>query len=318
VEKIVMKIYTEIPENTGQFKNPVVTIGNFDGVHSGHRKIISTLLQKSREHNGEPFVITFRNHPRTVIHPGSICRVITTVEEKQKALFDMGVDNIVMLDFTKELSNLTADEFYNGLLVQRLKTREIVIGYDHAFGKNREGNIDYLLKLSEKTGVLITQIGEESFGSEIISSTLLRSEIDSGNMKKVEMLLGRKYTVTGKVVTGAGRGGGKLGFPTANILPDNPDKVIPAEGVYAVKVFLSSGEKRDGMLNIGKNPTFDGAEKTIEVNIFNFSRDIYGEAVTLEFHDRIRDEVKFSSPQDLIEQLKNDETVIRKILNEEA
>jgi len=313
-----MKIYTEIPENTGQFKNPVVTIGNFDGVHTGHRKIISTLLQKSREHNGEPFVITFRNHPRTVIHPGSICRVITTVEEKQKALYDLGVDNIVMLDFTKELSNLTADEFYNGLLIRKLKTREIVIGYDHAFGKNREGNIDYLLGLSEKTGVLITQIGEESCDDEIISSTLLRSEIDSGNMKKVEILLGRKYTVTGKVVAGAGRGGKKLGFPTANILPDNPAKVIPAGGVYAVKVIFPAGEKKGGMLNIGNNPTFNGSARTIEVNIFDFSGDIYGETLTLEFYDRIRDEVKFSTPEALVEQIKKDESVIRKILNEKA
>jgi len=314
-----MKIYKEIPQNTGQFKNPVVTIGNFDGVHTGHRKIIETLLHKSREHNGEPFVITFRNHPRTVIHPGSVCRVITTVEEKQKALFELGVTNIVMLDFTRELSQLTADQFYNGLLVERLKAREIVIGYDHAFGKNREGNIDFLLNLSQQTGVEITQIGEESIGSEIISSTLLRNEIDSGNMEKVQTLLGRRYTLSGKVVSGAGRGGKKLGFPTANISPDNPDKIIPAGGVYAVKVILPSGEIRGGMLNIGLNPTFNGnevTEKFIEVNIFDFGGDIYGEFLTLEFYNRIRDEVKFQSVDDLIAQLKNDESVIRKILDE--
>jgi len=316
-----MKIYSEIPENTGQFRNPVVTIGNFDGVHTGHRKIIETLLHKSREHNGEPFVITFRNHPRTVIHPGSVCRVITTVEEKQKALYELGITNIVMLDFTRELSQLTAEQFYNGLLVERLKAREIVIGYDHAFGKNREGNIDFLLKLSQQTGVEITQIGEESCGNEIISSTLLRTEIDSGNMDKVEILLGRRYTLTGKVVKGAGRGGAKLGFPTANILPDNPDKIIPSGGVYAVKVFLPSGEMKKGMLNIGLNPTFNGSEitgKFIEVNIFDFSSDIYGAYLTVEFYDRIRDEKKFPSAQDLIAQLKNDESLIRKILDEKG
>ncbi len=314
-----MKIYTEIPQNTGQFKNPVVTIGNFDGVHTGHRKIIETLLHKSREHNGEPFVITFRNHPRTVIHPGSVCRVITTVEEKQKALYELGVTNIVMLDFTRELSQLTADQFYNGLLVERLKAREIVIGYDHAFGKNREGNIDFLLNLSQQTGVEITQIGEESCGSEIISSTLLRSEIDNGNMDKVEKLLGRRYTLSGKVVNGAGRGGKKLGFPTANILTDNPDKIIPSGGVYAVRVTLPSGEIKGGMLNIGLNPTFNGTEVTekfIEVNIFDFSADLYGEYLTVEFYDRIRDEKKFPSAQELIAQLKNDESLIRKILDE--
>jgi len=316
-----MNLYTEIPENTGQFRNPVVTIGNFDGVHTGHRKIIETLLHKSHEHNGEPFVITFRNHPRTVIHPGSVCRVITTVEEKQKALYELGVTNIVMLDFTRELSQLTADQFYNGLLVERLKAKEIVIGYDHAFGKNREGNIDFLLKLSQQTGVEITQIGEESCGDEIISSTLLRNEIDNGKMDKVETLLGRRYTLSGKVVNGAGRGGKKLGFPTANILPDNPDKIIPAGGVYAVRVLLPSGETRRGMLNIGFNPTFNGnevSEKFIEVNIFDFSGDIYGEVLTLEFYDRIRDEIKFPSVEELVAQLKNDETVIRKILDEKG
>jgi len=314
-----MKIYTEIPENTGQFRNPVVTIGNFDGVHTGHRKIIETLLNKSREHNGEPFVITFRNHPRTVIHPGSVCRVITTVEEKQKALYELGVTNIVVLNFTRELSELTAHEFYNGLLVERLKAREIVIGYDHAFGKNREGNIDFLLNLSQQTGVEITQIGEESCGSEIISSTLLRSEIDNGNMEKVENLLGRRYTLSGKVIKGAGRGGVKLGFPTANILPDNPDKIVPAGGVYAVRVTLPSGETREGMLNIGLNPTFNGnevSEKFIEVNIFDFHGDLYSENLTVEFYKRIRDEKKFPSAEELVLQLKNDESVIRKILDE--
>lgn len=311
-----MKIYTEIPENRGEFRNPVVTIGNFDGVHTGHRKIISTLLDKSREHSGEPFVITFRNHPRTVIHPGSVCKLITTVEEKQNALFELGVSNIIMLDFTRELSELTADQFYNGLLVGRLKAKEIVIGYDHAFGKNREGNIDYLLSLSEKTGVLITQIGEESCGSEIISSTLLREEIYSGNMEKVESLLGRRYTVTGRVINGAGRGGKSLGFPTANILPDNPDKIIPSTGVYAVKVKFPSGAVMKGMLNIGVNPTFDGTEKSVEVNIFDFSGDLYGESLTLEFYKRIREERKFPSVKDLIEQLKTDEAVVRKILDE--
>lgn len=311
-----MNIYTEIPENRGQFRNPVVTIGNFDGVHTGHRKIIETLLQRSREHDGEPFVITFRNHPRTVIHPGSVCMMITTVEEKQRALYELGVNNIIMLEFTKELSELTADQFYNGLLVERLKAKEIVIGYDHAFGKNREGNIDYLLKLSEKTGVHITQIGEESCGNEIISSTLLRSEIDNGNMDKVLNLLGRRYTLSGTVVTGAGRGGSKLGFPTANIRPDSADKIIPAKGVYAVRIIFPSGETRNGMLNIGTNPTFNGTEKTIEVNIFDFRSDLYGETLIIQFFDRIRDEVKFNSADELIEQIKNDEITIRKILNE--
>ena len=312
-----MNIFHEIPENNGRFKNPVVTIGNFDGVHLGHSKIINTLLEKSESHSGEAFVLTFRNHPRTVIHPGAICRMITTVDEKQKALNGLGVHNIIMLEFTKEFSNLTADQFYNELLIGRLGVKEIVIGYDHAFGKNREGNINYLLKLSERTGVKITRVSEEAAGGEIISSTLLRDEIDRGNVVEVEKLLGRKYTLSGTVVTGEGRGK-DLGFPTANIRPEMNDKIIPGHGVYAVTVSIGSRGTFSGMLNIGNNPTFGGQYRSIEINIFDFDDDIYGEFVTLEFYRKIRDEKKFNSPEDLVAQLRYDKDSVVKILNEKV
>ena len=207
-----LKIYNEIPVNNGLFQNPVVTIGNFDGVHLGHRKIIEKLISSSREHNGIPVVITFKNHPRTLFHPESVCRMITTIEEKQQALHALGINNIIMLNFTREFSNLTADQFYNELLIGKLKVKEIVIGYDHAFGKNREGNIDYLMKLSAKTGIIVNRVEEEVCEEEVISSTLLRHEIDKGNMQMVARLLGRRYTLTGHIVKGAGRGGG-LVFP---------------------------------------------------------------------------------------------------------
>ncbi len=312
VKKNFMKVYYAIPENRGQFPAPVVTIGNFDGVHSGHRRIISTLTEKAAEHSGTPFVLTFRNHPRTVIHPGAICRMITTVEEKQKYLFELGVANIIMLEFTKELSGLTADEFYRGLLIEKLGVKEIVIGYDHAFGKNREGNIDFLNKLSKETGVIITRVNEEKIGNEIISSTILRKEIDCGNMNKVETLLGRKYTLTGKVVKGEGRGK-NLGFPTANILPDYEDKMIPGYGVYAVKVYVNN-VVCSGMLNIGNNPTFNAKNRSIEVNILDFKGDLYGNSITVEFVDRIRDEIKFESVDALVEQIRKDEAAARAIL----
>ncbi|HPS56475.1 MAG TPA: bifunctional riboflavin kinase/FAD synthetase [Spirochaetota bacterium] len=307
-----IKIYHEIPENNGSIVNPVVTIGNFDGVHTGHRKIIETLLLKSREHSGEPFVITFRNHPRTVIHPGSVCRMITTVEEKQQALAALGVKNIIMLEFTREVADLTAEQFYHELLIGRLGAREIVIGYDHAFGKNREGNIDYLNALAKRTSILITQVPVEAIDGNAVSSTLLRKELDSGSMENVEKLLGRKYTFSGTVIKGEGRGR-HLGYPTANVKPFSPDKIIPAGGVYAVSVNIR-GKEYGGMLNIGFNPTFNGTSRSIEVNIFSFSEDIYDEPLTLTFYSKIRDERKFESAESLVRQIESDRAQAELIL----
>ena len=310
MKKSELTIYNEIPENNGLFPNPVVTIGNFDGVHTGHRRIIHELLSCAAKHNGEPVVITFRNHPRTLFRPESPCKIVTTAEEKQQILHSLGVNHIIMLQFTRELSNLTANQFYNDLLINRLKMKEIVIGHDHAFGKNREGNIDYLMKLSAKTGIIVTRVEEELCADKVISSTFLRHEIENGNMEAAATLLSMRYSLTGKVVKGAGRGKG-LGFPTANILPDNPDKIIPAGGVYAAGVSFSDNSVYYGMLNIGYNPTFDGRTQSIEINIFDFNRDIYDETVTIEFFKRIRDEIKFDSVDSLIKQIKSDEIQIR-------
>jgi riboflavin kinase/FMN adenylyltransferase len=312
MKKPELKIYNEIPGNDGLFINPVVTIGNFDGVHTGHRKIIEKLITSAKEHNGTPIVITFKNHPRTLFHPESICRMITTVEEKQQALHMLGINNIIMLNFTREIADLTADQFYNELLIGKLKVREIVIGYDHAFGKNREGNIEYLMKLSEKTGIIVNRVEEEVCDDEVISSTLLRDEIDKGNMQMASRLLGRRYSLTGIVVKGAGRGKG-LGFPTANIHPDYPEKIVPGNGIYAASVRMFDHTVYYGMLNIGYNPTFNGSERSIEINIFDFNKDIYGETVTIEFYEKVRNESKFDSPDFLIKQIKNDEIQIRKI-----
>lgn len=316
IEESGLKIFNEIPDNKGMFINPVVTIGNFDGVHIGHKKIIETLISRAKEHNGTPIVITFKNHPRTVFHPESICRMITTVEEKQDALHLLGINNIIMLKFTREFSNLTAEQFYSELLIGKLKVKEIVIGYDHAFGKNREGNIDYLVKLSERTGIIVNRVEEEVFNDEVISSTFLREEIDKGNMNMVSKLLGRKYSLTGKVVKGAGRGRG-LGFPTANILPDYQEKIVPGNGAYAASIKFNDKTIFFGMLNIGYNPTFNGTGRSIEMNIFDFKCDIYGEGVTITFFEKIRDEIKFDSADSLVKQIKMDEEKIRKIFEKE-
>ena len=314
MKKSELIIYNEIPENTGFLPNPVVTIGNFDGVHTGHRKIIQELISSAVRHNGVPVVITFRNHPRTLFRPEAPCKIVATIEEKQQILHSLGVNHIIMLQFTRALSNLTADQFYNDLLIDRLKMKEIVIGHDHAFGKNREGNIDYLMRLSQKTGIIVTRVEEEICSDKIISSTFLRNEIEKGSMEMAATLLNIRYSLTGKVVKGAGRGKG-IGFPTANIFPDNPDKIVPATGVYAASIKFNDNSVCYGMLNIGYNPTFEGEEnsgreRSIEINIFDFNRDIYGETVTIEFFKRIRDEIKFDSVDSLVKQIKKDEVQV--------
>lgn len=310
-----MKIFDNIPENKGNFKNPVITIGNFDGVHLGHRKIIETAVKNSKLRGGESFVLTFKNHPRSILKPGSINELITTFEEKQEAISNLGVDNLILMNFTKEFSELTADEFYNELLIKKLRVKEIVIGYDHAFGKDRKGNVDYLLHLSSQTGVVITRVMEESINGEIISSTRVRSEIQKANMEQVSLLLGRNYSISGRVIKGAGRGGALLGFPTANLKIDNPSKILPPDGVYAVQVKLPGGELKHAMLNIGKNPTFNSTEKSIEVHILDFNGDLYGRDITILFFKRIRDEQKFDSPSALVEGIKQDEIIVREIFN---
>lgn len=300
-----MKIYHTIPDNKNLFKNPVVTIGNFDGVHLGHQRIFSTLLSVAERQKGDALVITFSSHPRKVLNPEAHIHVITTSEEKVNAIFNMGIDNIILLHFTPEMANMLAREFYNDILITKIDIRELVIGYDHAFGKDRQGNMDYVSMLCRESGIGLTRVEEVMVDSQPVSSSWLRDELNSGNFPLAEKLLGRRYSLGGTVVRGAGRGR-TLGFPTANIRLDDPDKLVPADGCYSVLVSLVNGTKYKGMLNIGSNPTFAQGGRHIEVNIFNFTADIYDARITVEFVQRIREEVAFSSAEKLIKQLNND------------
>jgi len=308
-----MKIYHHIPEHKNLFVNPVVTIGNFDGVHIGHRKILSALLEKAAEKSGDPVVITFSSHPRKILNPEMPIKIITTTDEKVNAIYDFGIPNIILLNFTRQMAEMHAIEFYNEILVGKLDAKYLVIGYDHAFGKNREGNYDFLSELSSSTGVEITRIEEEDRYKHPISSTWIRREIESGNITKANTLLGWKYTLSGTVVRGRDRGK-SLGFPTANIMPLHHDKIIPGDGVYAVRVIFEDGTGKKGMLNIGTNPTFSEKERTIEVNIFDFNDTIYDSKLTVEFHKHIRNEIKFESKEKLIKQLERDKTSAMRLL----
>jgi riboflavin kinase/FMN adenylyltransferase len=310
-----MKIYHTIPDNKNLFKNPVVTIGNFDGVHRGHQKIFEKLLSIAREKEGDPVVITFSSHPRKVLNPEAHIRIITTSDEKVNAVFAMGIDNIIFLHFTPEMADMSAREFYDEILLKKIDSRALVIGYDHAFGKNREGNIDFLEKLSSESGIEVTRVEEELLDGEPISSSRIRGVIERGDMDTARNLLGRFYSLTGDVMRGAGRGAG-LGFPTANIRPHDPDKIIPPDGVYAVAVSIEDRLEMPGMLNIGTNPTFGENERTIEVNIFDFSENLYDAVITVHFHGKIRDEIAFSSADQLVEQIKKDKQNVIRFLGE--
>ena len=308
-----MKIYHNLPEHKNLFINPVVTIGSFDGVHRGHRKILSTLLDISKKRSGEPVVITFSTHPRKVLEPDTPIKIITSTEEKTDAIYNFGIPNIIVLNFTRQMSQMRAIEFYNEILINKLDAKYLVIGYDHAFGKNREGNYDFLNELSTTSGVEITKVDEEDMFSRPVSSSWIRNEIEAGNIKKANSLLGWNYTLTGTVLEGKGRGRA-LGYPTANVVPIHQDKIIPGDGVYAVRVTLENDVKKNGMLNIGTNPTFADTGRTIEVNIFDFNEFIYNTDLTIEFYDRIRDEIKFETPAQLVDAIARDKIKALQIL----
>ncbi len=300
-----MKIYHHLPDNKNLFRNPVVTIGNFDGVHLGHRKILASLLTVSARESGDPVVITFSAHPRKILNPEMPIHILTTTEEKINAIYDFGIPNIILLNFTRQMAMMSASDFYHEVLIDKLDAKFLVIGYDHAFGKNREGNYDFLTELAHTTGVEITRIEEEYHESEPVSSTRIRREIERGAVRLAGCLMGRPYSLSGTVVRGKGRGF-KLGFPTANIHPLNADKIIPGNGVYAVTAVLDGGLRKKGMLNIGLNPTFSDTHWSIEVHLFDFEGDLYDTVLTLEFYDRIRDEIRFTSPDKLVEQINRD------------
>ena len=313
-----MQVLREIPREAGAFKHPVVTLGSFDGVHLGHRRIFSTLLNIARQKAAEPLVITFSTHPRKILTPKTLPRILTTAEEKLEAIHSCGIETIIMLDFTHEMANMEAGEFLGEIVLKRLGVIDMVVGYDHAFGKNRGGNIDFLREISKTRGFGVTRVEPKNFYSRPISSSWIRTELEDGNVNLAASLLGRRYAIAGNVARGFGRGGAKLGFPTANIAPDDPDKVIPRDGVYAVMTTIDGGIRRQGMLNIGANPTFSASERTIEVNIFDFNEDIYGRRIEVEFVDRIRDEIRFDSVDALVDQLKKDRLLALEALNEDG
>jgi riboflavin kinase / FMN adenylyltransferase len=311
-----VKIYTDL--NQFRVQRPVVTIGTFDGIHRGHQKVIARLNDFARHHNGESVIFTFHTHPRLVTSPEETSlRLLTTLEEKTVLLERAGIDHLIIYPFNREFANLTYSEFVEKILVEKLRTHCLVVGYDHKFGKNREGGFDYLQKCAEKYNFHIEKLDALLVEDDSVSSTKIRNALECGDIEKANQFLGYPFTLHGTVVTGK-QLGRKLGFPTANIESSNKYKIIPGYGVYAVKVKLKQGEY-NGMLNIGTRPTFNNNadNRSIEVNIFDFDDDIYGQEITLEFVGKIRDEQKFSDMHQLAAQLATDRQTAHSIISKQ-
>lgn len=290
----------------------VVTVGTFDGVHVGHRAIIRYLVRRASEREGTSAVVSFDPHPREIVH-GDEIPLLTTVEERAELIEQLGIDRFVVIPFTLEFSTLQAEDFVRDILVQRIGLREIVIGYDHAFGRNRRGDADLLGELGQIHGFAVDVIPPQVVEKHVVSSTEIRDAlVGTGDVRRARELLGRNYSLTGNVVEGDGRGR-QIGFPTANLTVDHPRKVIPAIGVYAVRVYVPPENERprsartySGMMNIGRRPTFDNGEVLLEVHLLDFDGDLYGRHLRVEFVEKMRDERKFDSVEALTEQLSRD------------
>ncbi|MFN5628963.1 MAG: bifunctional riboflavin kinase/FAD synthetase [Bacteroidota bacterium] len=309
-----MKIFQGI-EELEQFVFPVVTIGTFDGLHFGHKKILNRLKEIAKKYGGETVVITFYPHPRMVLFPDdNDIKLLSSQEEKIMLLEKFGIDNLIIIPFSKEFSRLTSLDFVRNILVNKIGTKKLVIGYDHHFGKNREGSFEHLLEFGPVYGFDVEEIPEQDIDEVAVSSSKIRNSLLEGNVELANTFLERKYSLIGTVVRGD-QVGRTLGYPTANINIAFPHKLIPAFGVYLVEVIVED-KKYFGALNIGVRPTLNNKKPQIEVYIFEFDQEIYGKKVEILFIKKIRNEQKFSSLEELKNQIQLDVLIMKNIINE--
>lgn len=299
-------------------KRPVLTLGTFDGVHLGHQEIIQFLKKTAKKVSGETVLFTFHPHPRMVLHPDDHgLQLIQSIDERIHHLRQAGIDHLILIPFTEEFARQTATEFVRNILVNLLKVHTLTIGYNHHFGRNREGSLDLLNELAPVYGFDVIEIPAVRQDEKSISSTKIREAIKSGDIKTANRFLGRNFGFSGLIVKGD-QLGSTIGYPTANLKTPEPLQITPDVGVFAVKIRLN-GLIYDGMMNIGNRPTVsDSGEKRLEVHIFDFDGDLYGLIIDVFFVDRIREEKAFSSLDDLKEQLKKDEINCRRILEHSA
>lgn len=307
-----MNLHKDI-EHLPQFKNAVVTIGTFDGVHLGHQKIIEQLKTEAKKIGGETVIITFHPHPRKIVHTDKVVKLITTIEERIELLSSAGIDHLVIVPFTQGFSELEPRDYVETFLKRRCNPSVVIIGYDHKFGRERKGDYKLLEEYSAKGFFTLKEIPQHVISDSTVSSTRIRDYILNGEIEKANFLLGYEFNFEGIVVKGDQRGR-TIGFPTANLEFTNEEKITPGNGVYAVRI----NNELKGMMNIGVRPTVDGTKTTIEVNIFNFSEDIYGEKIRVYVKGFLRGEKKFSGIEELKMQLEKDMIAAKERLTSRA
>lgn len=294
-------------------KPVVLTQGTFDGVHHGHQKILRHVVSEAKRIDGLSVLLTFYPHPRLVLYPDdNELKLLTTIQEKIDLVSALGIDYLIIIPFTHELSRLRASEFVRDILIEQLHINQLIIGYDHRFGRNREGGFQEMSQYAEMYDFKLEEIPPQDIEDSIVSSTKIRNALLRGDVHLAKEFLGDHYTISGAVEEGLQRGT-TIGYPTANIRVNSSYKLIPKNGVYAVWVF-SDQKKYAGMLNVGFNPTFEDKKWSMEVHILDFNKNIYHHKISVAFHARVRDEISFNSIDSLVNQLKQDEKSVRQIL----
>ncbi len=311
-----MKIYHTLEDFT-RLRYGIVTSGTFDGVHVGHQKILQRLNEIAAKNNGETVVISFWPHPRLILKPEEpFMKLLNTFEEKAELLRQQGINHLIRIPFTREFSQISSQEFITKILVDTIGTKKLVIGYDHRFGKNREGSFEQLKINAPAYGFDVEEIPKQEVDHVGVSSTRIRIALSEGDIDTANHFLGRPYSLSGRVIKGD-KLGRVLGFPTANIDLDSHDKLIPAEGIYVVKV-MHETKTYGGMLYIGTRPTVNGTRRSIEVNIFEFDKDIYGETLQISFLKLLRTDSKFNDLESLKHQLQKDKESSLQVLKDHA
>ncbi|MDR9364072.1 MAG: bifunctional riboflavin kinase/FAD synthetase [Balneolaceae bacterium] len=292
----------------------VLTVGTFDGVHAGHKVLVNRVIDLAKEEDARSVIVTFDPHPRDIINPGQAgIKLLSSLDERSELLADLGVDEMVVIPFDRDFSLLTSEEFVRDIIWKKIGVSSFVIGYDHQFGRNREGTIETVEELGRELGFKTYVVSKQEVGDKTVSSTAIRNALhEDRDMELAASLLEKYYILNGTVVHGDKRGK-KIGFPTANIKPQNEKKIIPKKGVYAVWVRYEESYYK-GMMNIGERPTFNGDAITLEVHILDFNNEIYGKDVQLQFVKRIRDEKQFEGLEQLKNQLNKDKENVKSVL----
>ena len=306
-----MHIYRGIEEIDQPLAHACVTIGNFDGVHLGHQQLFATVVQKAKAHCGKSIAITFDPHPLQVLLPSGI-KLISTCEHKVELIAAANLDALLIIPFTKDFAKTSAEDFVGDLLLRRIGVKELVVGYDYAFGKGRSGNIEFLRRQGKEHGFPVTVVDAYTIDQTVVSSTKIRELVQSAEMEMAAKLLGRSYQLRGTVQVGKQRGGKVIGFPTAN-LSFNEEDLVPKHGVYVTQV-IWRGLCYGGILNIGYNPTFGEEQLVAETHIFDFNEDIYGQPIKVNLLKFLRGERKFAGPRELAAQIEKDVLVARDLL----